>query len=176
MYTTQSQRCWNVFGHAIHLDWFWKSCQSEQKKYEAEISFFVSPNEILSVKSFGLTLFDITAVSNKHACMRINNRQFLLVHLSRSTILWSYVVRRPSVVVNFSLLLWHRRTKFNETLQEARSQCPLPSVCLSDRKKTTRWLPWPLIGRGIFDFSSETAERNSIKVDSSDVQIMGNNR
>ena len=31
-------------------------------KYAAEIIFFVSPNEILPVKSFGLTLFDITGV------------------------------------------------------------------------------------------------------------------
>ena len=28
-----------------------------------------------------------------------------------------------------------------------------------------RWLPWPLIGWEIFDFSSETAERNSTKLD-----------
>ena len=29
----------------------------------------------------------------------------------------------------------------------------------------TRWLPWPLIDLDIFDFSSETAERNSTKLD-----------
>ena len=29
----------------------------------------------------------------------------------------------------------------------------------------TRWGPWPLIGRDILDFSSETAERNSTKLD-----------
>ena len=29
----------------------------------------------------------------------------------------------------------------------------------------TRWLPWPLIGWDIFDFSSGTAERNSTKLD-----------
>ena len=29
----------------------------------------------------------------------------------------------------------------------------------------TRWPPWPLIGWVIFDFSSETAERNSTKLD-----------
>ena len=29
----------------------------------------------------------------------------------------------------------------------------------------TRWPPWPLIGRDIFDFSSETAEQNSTKLD-----------
>ena len=31
--------------------------------------------------------------------------------------------------------------------------------------RKTRWPPWPLIGRDIFDFSSETAERNSTKLD-----------
>ena len=31
--------------------------------------------------------------------------------------------------------------------------------------KKIRWLPWPLIGWDIFDFSSETAERNSMKLD-----------
>ena len=29
----------------------------------------------------------------------------------------------------------------------------------------TRWPPWPLIGWDIFDFSSETAKRNSMKLD-----------
>ena len=114
-------------------------------------------------------------------------------------------------------LLWSRRTEFNETWQEARSQCPLPSFSfLADLKKKQDgrpglWLAevfstsllkplngiklqnlrgskiltsytsffflvclfsgsigkkiaaWPLIGRGIFYLSSETAERNSIK-------------
>ena len=32
-------------------------------------------------------------------------------------------------------------------------------------KKDGRWPPWPLIGWDIFDFSSETAERNSMKLD-----------
>ena len=31
--------------------------------------------------------------------------------------------------------------------------------------RKTRWPPWPLIGWDIFDFSSETAEHNSIKLD-----------
>ena len=31
--------------------------------------------------------------------------------------------------------------------------------------RITRWPPWPLIGWDIFDFSSETAERNSTKLD-----------
>ena len=142
-----------------------------------------------------------------------------------SALLWSCVVRRPSVrpssvrrpsFVNFShfrLLLWNRWTEFNETWQEARSQRLLPSLCFSgwsekqdgrpglwlaetfstsplkplnriQRNLTgskismsstkfvffgsigkTRWLPWPLIGWDIFDFSSETAEWNLTKLD-----------
>ena len=114
---------------------------------------------------------------------------------------------------HFRLLLWIRWTEFNETLEEARSQCPLPSLCFSYRSEKqdgrpglwlaetfstsplkplngiqrnltgskismsstkfvffrpigkTRWPPWPLIGWDIFDFSSETAERNSTKLD-----------
>ena len=121
-----------------------------------------------------------------------------------------------SVVVNFSHfrhLLWNRWTDFDETLQEGRSQRPLPSLCFSGWSEKqdgrpglwlaetfstsplkpmnitqrnligskistsstkfvffrpiwkTRWPPWPLIGWDIFDFSSETAERNSTKLD-----------
>ena len=126
------------------------------------------------------------------------------------------VVRLSSVVrklSHFWLLLWNRWTEFNETWQEARSQCSLPSLCFSGWSEKqdgrpglwlaetfatsplkllngiqqnltgskistssskfvffgpigkTRWPPWPLIGWDIFDFSSETAERNSTKLD-----------
>ena len=50
-------------------------------------------------------------------------------------------VRRPSVcpsVVNFShfrFLLWNHWTEFNQTLQIARSQPPLPSLCFSGRSE-----------------------------------------
>ena len=145
-----------------------------------------------------------------------------LVHLSRRLMCTivitrcpSSVVRRPSVVKfsHFRLLLWNHWKEFNETWQEARSQCPLPSLCFSGRSEKqdgrpglwlaetfstsplkllygiqriltgskiptpstkfvffgpigkTRWPPWPLIGWDIFDFSSETAERNSMKLD-----------
>ena len=114
---------------------------------------------------------------------------------------------------HFQLLLWNRWTEFNETWQEARSQCPLPSLCFLGRSEKqdgrpglwlaetfstsplkllnriqrnltgskisttsiklvffrllgkTRWRPWPLIGWDIFDFSSETVEPNSTKLD-----------
>ena len=141
---------------------------------------------------------------------------WFLVHLSRRLMCTIVITRCPSSVVNFShfrLLLWNRRTEFNETWQEARSQRPLPSLCFSCRSEKqdgrpglwlaeifstsplkplngiqrnltgskistsstkfvffvpigkTRWPPWALIGWDIFDFSSETAERNSTKLD-----------
>ena len=114
---------------------------------------------------------------------------------------------------HFPLLLWNRWTEFNKTLQEARSQRPLPSLCFSGWSekqngrpglwlaetfstsplkplnriqwnlpgskiltpstkfvffgpiRKTKWPPWPLNGWDIFDFSSETTERNSLKLD-----------
>ena len=36
---------------------------------------------------------------------------------------------------HFRLLLWNRWTELNETWQEARSQCPLPSLCFSGRSQ-----------------------------------------
>ena len=66
---------------------------------------------------------------------------------------------------HFRLLLWNRWTEFNKIWQEARFQCPLPSLCFSGRSEKTRWPPWPLIGWDIFNFSSETVEQNSTKVD-----------
>ena len=66
---------------------------------------------------------------------------------------------------HFRLLLWNRWTELIETWQEARSQRPLPSLCFSGPIGKTRWPPWPLIGWDIFDFSSETAKQNSMKLD-----------
>ena len=66
---------------------------------------------------------------------------------------------------HFRLLLWNRWTVLDETWQEARSQHPLPSLCFSGRSVKKRWLPLPMIGWDIFDFSSETALRHSKKFD-----------
>ena len=102
-----------------------------------------------------------------------------LAHLSQR-LKWAIVIAhrpssvRPSSVIrpssvrklsHFRLLFWNHWTEFNETWQEARSQRPLPSLCLSGRSGKTKWPPCPLIGWDIFDFYSETAERNSTKLD-----------
>ena len=74
---------------------------------------------------------------------------------------------------HFRLLLWTHWTEFQETWQEARFQCPLPSFMFFVPIGKTRWPPWPLIGWDIFNFSSETAEQNSTKVDrKQDVNVL----
>ena len=165
----------------------------------------------------------IVAIFVRFQHMSAINLIFLLVHLSRRLKCTIVIMRCPSsvcrpssVVVNFShfwLLLCNHWTEFDETLQEGRSQRPLPSLCFSGQSEKqdgrpglwlaetfstsplkslngiqrnltgskistssikfvffrpigkTRWPPWPLIGWDIFDFSSETAERNSTKLD-----------
>ena len=66
--------------------------------------------------------------------------------------------------IHFRVLLWNRWMKFNETWQEAKSQRHLPSLCFSGRSEK-KMAAWTLIGWDILDFFSETAERNSTKLD-----------
>ena len=76
---------------------------------------------------------------------------------------------------HFRLLPWNRWTEFNETWQEARSQCPLPSLCFSGRTekqdgcpglwlaetfltsplKPLNWIQWKLIGSKISTSSNK---------------------
>ena len=65
---------------------------------------------------------------------------------------------------HFRLLLWNRWTEFNKTWHEARSQRPLPSLCFSGRSEKQDGGPGLWLAE-TFDFSSETAERNSTKLD-----------
>ena len=68
------------------------------------------------------------------------------------------------------LLLWNQWTEFNEIDRISMSSTKF--VFFGQIGKT-RWPPWPLIGWDIFDFSSETAERNSVKFDrKQDVKIL----
>ena len=71
--------------------------------------------------------------------------------------------RRPGLWLfgwrHFRLLLWNRWTEFNKIWQEARLQCPLPSLCYlgrsekQDGRPTSDWL-------NIFDFSTEWNSTN----------------
>ena len=66
---------------------------------------------------------------------------------------------------HFWLLLWNRWTELKKNLTESKiSMCSTKFVFLGPIGKTI-WPPWPQICWDIFYFSSETTERNFMKLD-----------
>ena len=59
----------------------------------------------------------------------------------------------------------NRWMEFNETWQKSKISTSSTRFVFLGLIKKTRWPTWPLIDWDIFDFSSETAERNSTKLD-----------
>ena len=75
---------------------------------------------------------------------------------------------------HFQVLLWNRWTEFNKIWQEAKSQPPLPNFVFFGPIGKTIWPSCPLIGWDIFNFSSETTEPNSKKLDlKQDLNVWG---
>ena len=172
----------------------------------------------LSVRpSLTFHIFDFSSETTEQNSTKLDRKQELNI-LYQVCVFWVDRKNKMATLASdwlrhFRLLLWNRCTEFNETWQEARSQCPLPSLCFSGRSEKqddrpglwlvetfltsplkplngiqqnltgskistsstkfvffgpigkTRWPSWPLIGWDIFDFSSETAEWNSTKLD-----------
>ena len=55
--------------------------------------------------------------------------------------------------------------RIQRNLTGSKISTPSTKFCVFRADPKTRWPPWPLIGWDIFDFSSETTERNSTKLD-----------
>ena len=114
----------------------------------------------------GWDIFDFSSETAKRTSTKLDRKQDLnvlyLVCVFRADRKNQMAALAADWQRHFRLLLCNPWTEFNETWQEARSQSPLQSLCFSGRSEKTRWPPWPLIGWDIFDFTSETAERNSI--------------
>ena len=66
---------------------------------------------------------------------------------------------------HFQLFLWNRWIEFNKTWQEARSQHPLPGLHFSGWSEKQDSHPVLWLSETFFDFSYETTERNSTKLD-----------
>ena len=117
----------------------------------------------------GWDIFDFSSATAERKSTKLDRKQDLNL-LYQVCVFWADRKNKMAALASdwlrhFRLLLWNRWTEFNETWQEARSQRPLPVLCFLGLIGKTRWPPWPLIGWDIFDFSSETAERNSTKLD-----------
>ena len=127
------------------------------------------PSVCLSVRHPSLTfhIFDFSSETAEWNSMKLDKKQDL-------NVLYQVCVFRANRKNKMAVLAsdWLRHfqilsnswTEFKESWQEARSQRPLPSLCFGPIGKT-RWLLWPLFGWDIFDFSSETAKRNSMQLD-----------
>ena len=57
------------------------------------------------------------------------------------------------------------RNRIQRNLTGSKISMPSTKIVFFGPIRKTRWPPWPLIGWDIFDFSSETAEGNSMKLD-----------
>ena len=125
----------------------------------------------------GWDIFDFSSKTAEQNWMKLDRKQDLNV-LHQVCVFRDDWKNKMAAIASdwlrhFQLLLWNPWTEFNETWQEARFQHPLPSFVFFVSIGKTRWPPWPVIGWDIIDFSSETAERNSTKVDrKQDVNVL----
>ena len=66
---------------------------------------------------------------------------------------------------HYQLLLWNRWTEFQWNLTGSKISTSSTKFMFFWPIRKTRWPPWPLYGWETFDFSCETAEQNSTKLD-----------
>ena len=64
----------------------------------------------------------------------------------------------------FSTSPLKRLNRIQRNLTGSKISTPSTKFVFFEPIRKTKWLPWPLIGWDIFDFSSETAKRNSTKL------------
>ena len=83
----------------------------------------------------GWDIFDFSSETAEWNSTKLDRKQDLNV-LYQVCVFWADRKNKMAALASdwlrhFRLLLWNRWTEFNETWQEARSQCPLPSLCFS---------------------------------------------
>ena len=117
----------------------------------------------------GRDIFDFSSETAKPNSIKFDRKQDLNA-LYQVFIFWADRKNKMAALASdwlrhFRLLLWNHWTEFNETWQKASSQRPLPSLCFSGWSKKQYGRPGLWLAEPYFDFSSETAERNSAKLD-----------
>ena len=85
----------------------------------------------------GWNIFDFSSETAERNSTKLDRKQYLnilyQVCVFRADRKNKMAALASDWLKHFRLLLWNRRTEFNETWQEARSQRPLPSLCFSGR-------------------------------------------
>ena len=85
----------------------------------------------------GWDIFDFSSETAERNSTKLDRKKDLNV-LYQVCVFWADRKNKMAALASdwlrhFPLLLWNRRTEFNETWQKARSQRPLPSLCFSGR-------------------------------------------
>ena len=106
----------------------------------------------------------------QHVTGTVQCKVIFLVHLSqrlKCTIVITCCPSsvRPSLTFTFSTSPLKPLNKIQQNLTGCKNSTSSTKFVFFGSIGKTRWPPWPLIGWDIFDFSSETAERNSTKLD-----------
>ena len=138
----------------------------------------------------GWDIFDFSSVTSEWNSTKLDGKQDLnvlyQVCVCRADWKNKMTALASDWLRHFRLLLWNGWTEFNETWQEARYQCPLPSLCFSGRSKKQdgrpglwldetfstsplkplNWIQWNLTGSKIaisstkFVFSGRSVNKN----------------
>ena len=116
----------------------------------------------------GWDIFNFSSETPERNSMKLDRKQDLNILYQ----VWVFradqknkIATLASYLLRHFRLLWNRWTEFNETWQKASSQRPLPSLCFSGLWKKQYGFSGLWLTETYFDFSSETAERNSTKPD-----------
>ena len=93
----------------------------------------------------GWDIFDFSSETIKQNSTKLDRKQDLNVLYQVCVFRADQKIKMAALASDwlrhFRLLLWNRWMEFNETWQEARSQCPLPSLCFSGRSEKQHGRP-----------------------------------
>ena len=125
-------------------------------------------NQMAAQASYWLKHFRLSSETAERNSTKLDRKQDLNVLYQVCVFRTDWKNKMAALVSDWLKHFFTSRLKSlecNKTWQEARYQCPLSSLCFSCRSEKKRWPHRSLIGRDIFDFSSETINRNSTKLD-----------
>ena len=117
----------------------------------------------------GRDIFDFSSETAERNLTKLDRKQDLnaLYQVCIFQVDWKNKMAAPAydLLRHFQLFLWNRWIEFNKTWQEARSQHPQPGLRFSGWSEKQDSRPFLWLAETYFDFSSETTEGNSAKLD-----------
>ena len=117
----------------------------------------------------GWDIFDFSSETAERNLTKLDRKQDLNV-LYQVCVFWADRENKMAALASdwprhFQFLLWNQWMEFNKNLTGSKISTSSTKFVFFGPIGWTRWLPWSLIGRDIFYFSSEIAEPNSTKLD-----------